>query len=134
MSIGEAEAVLRSINGFQGPTETLVPVSGQANYASGMSIHTHLDSDSLVNAIEVFRPHRDDSVVLEGMDLFGAPAHVVVEQLGRLTEIEDEERGCSIVAPSLLIALWRPFVTLDEADEQGYYFQSVLLARPGYYD
>ncbi|MEU6098673.1 hypothetical protein [Streptomyces sp. NPDC047079] len=134
MSIDEAEAALRSIDGFQGSTESLVPVSGQANYASGMSIHTHLDSDRLVNAIEVFRPHRDDSVVLEDIDLFGAPAQVVIEQLGRFTEIEDEERGSSIVAPSLLIALWRPFVATDEADEQGYYFQSVLLARPGYYD
>lgn len=134
VSVEEAEATLRSIDGYQGATESLLPVRGQANYLSGMSIHAHLDSGGLVNAIEVFKPHRDDSVVLEDIDVFALPAQVVIDRLSVFVEIEDEERGCSIVAPSLLIALWRPFVAVSEDDEQGYYFQSVLLARPGYYD
>ncbi|MEU4351731.1 hypothetical protein [Streptomyces sp. NPDC023838] len=134
MTIDEAESALHSIEGFQGANESLVPVRGQANYVSGLSIHTHLDSHRLVNAIEVFKPHHGVSVTLEGIDLFGASAEIVVERLGRFTEIAEEEEGCSIIAPSLLVALWRPFVAESEHDEEGYYFQSVLLARPGYYD
>ncbi|MET9436672.1 hypothetical protein [Streptomyces sp. NPDC006551] len=134
MSIDDAESALRALEGFQGTGASQVPVRGQANYASGLSIHTHLESDGLVNAIEVFRPHRDDVVKLYDIDVFGLPADVVVENLGRSVELEEEEGGRTIVAPSLLVALWRPFVASDETDEQGYYFQSVLLARPGYYD
>ncbi len=47
----------------------------------------------------------------------------------------DPENRASFVAPDLLIALWRPFAADDEPeDDQGYYFSSVLLAKPGYYD
>ncbi|MFD4908647.1 hypothetical protein [Kitasatospora purpeofusca] len=99
-----------------------------------MTIHTHLGSDRLVNAIEVYRPHRGVEVVLDGTDLFGLPAHIVIERIASIAEVEEEERGCSIVAPSILVALWRPFVSASEFDEQGYFFQSVLVARPGYYD
>jgi hypothetical protein len=37
--------------------------------------------------------------------------------------------------PDLLLSLWRPFEADDDShDEQGHYFNAVLLARPGYYD
>ncbi|HEY1180422.1 MAG TPA: hypothetical protein VGF17_30060, partial [Phytomonospora sp.] len=40
----------------------------------------------------------------------------------------------SYIAPDLLLAFWRPFESDDPEEEQGYYFGSVLTARPGYYD
>ncbi|WP_259464901.1 hypothetical protein [Streptomyces sp. TLI_171] len=42
--------------------------------------------------------------------------------------------GCHI-AHDLLLSFWRPFEADDDpSDEQGHYFTTVLLARPGYYD
>ncbi|WP_282698367.1 hypothetical protein [Streptomyces sp. CC208A] len=134
MTIDDAEAAFRTLEGFQGAEESRVPVRGQANYDSGMSIHAHVGSGGLVNAIEVFRPHRTVSLRLYDIDVFGLPADDVVERLRQYVETEEEEGGCMIVAPSLLIALWRPFVASDESDEQGFFMQSLTLARPGYYD
>ncbi|WP_353944819.1 hypothetical protein ABII15_26710 [Streptomyces sp. HUAS MG91] len=134
MSVEQADDALRRIDGLQAEDGPREPLHGQANYASGLSIHTHFGPGSLVNAIEVFRPRADVSVLLHGFDIFGLPAQEVVERIGEFAELEEEERGCSFIAPELLVALWRPFVSTTEEDEQGYYFQSVLVARPGYYD
>ncbi|MGW3209150.1 hypothetical protein [Streptomyces sp. NPDC001135] len=35
----------------------------------------------------------------------------------------------------MLLSFWRPFAADDESEEeQGHYFNSVLVAQPGYYD
>lgn len=56
--------------------------------------------------------------------------------MSKLTAIvADYEAPASFVAPDLLLSFWRPFDGDDQPDdEQGYYFNSVLVARPGYYD
>jgi hypothetical protein len=60
----------------------------------------------------------------------------VVDRLREQTLIEPaEDDPASFVAPELLLSLWRPFEADDEPnEEQGYFFSSVLLAAPGYYD
>ncbi|KUL25512.1 hypothetical protein [Actinoplanes awajinensis] len=87
----------------------------------------------LVDAVELYRPEHSDTVNYRGVDVFGLPALQVVELLRVHTTLVAEDDG--FVAPDLLLSLWRPFAADDDpAEEQGYYFQSVLLARPGYYD
>ncbi len=62
--------------------------------------------------------------------------HDVVTRMSEITTIvAAEDDPASFVAPDLLLSFWRPFQGDDDPDdEQGYYFNSVLLARPGYYD
>ncbi|MBA2948963.1 hypothetical protein [Streptomyces himalayensis] len=134
MTLDEAEAALRSVEGYREPEPTGVPTRGTADYDSGMSIGVET-SGGLVEAVQVYRPYGDVEVSYQGIDLLRTPARQVIERLGALTELEEDEGGRSYTAPELLLALWRPFVEDENpAEEQGHYFQSVLVARPGYYD
>ncbi|GLW30954.1 hypothetical protein [Actinoplanes regularis] len=88
-----------------------------------------------VNAIEVWRPCGHDVVRYRDVDVFGSPAQEVVKRIRRHADLREFETGCSFAALDLYLALWRPFVADDDPDEeQGYFFQSVSVARPGYGD
>ncbi|MCX4759055.1 hypothetical protein [Kitasatospora purpeofusca] len=103
---------------------------------SGLMISIHCTRDML-EAIELGRPSTPtDRVVYRGLDVFAIPARELVQRMGEYTSIEaDPDDPASFVAPDLLLSFWRPFAADDEPEEdQGYYFSSVLLARPGYYD
>ncbi|MCX4410301.1 MULTISPECIES: hypothetical protein [unclassified Streptomyces] len=103
---------------------------------SGLMVSIHCSRGEL-EAIELGRPVSvQDTVRFRGIDVFGLPAAEVVTLLrGLATITEAEDDPASFIAPDLLLSFWRPFEADDEPDEeQGYYFSSVLLARPGYYD
>lgn len=103
---------------------------------SGLMISIHCVRDML-EATEMGRPSsQTDRVLFQGVDVFALPAREVVRRVGEFTSIEeDPEDDASFIAPDLLLSFWRPFAADDEPEEeQGYYFSSVLLARPGYYD
>ncbi|WP_280406302.1 hypothetical protein [Nocardia brasiliensis] len=104
--------------------------------SSGLMICTEC-SDNRLLAVELGRPETDaDTVHFQGVDVFGLPAREVVERLRQRVSIEPaQDDPASFVAPDLLLSLWRPFETDDDpAEEQGFYFNAVLLAAPGYYD
>ncbi|MFE2296574.1 hypothetical protein ACFXAW_00075 [Streptomyces sp. NPDC059445] len=91
----------------------------------------------LLEAVVLGRPlSRTDRVLFRGLDVFAIPAREVVQRMGEYTSIEaDPDDRASFIAPDLLLSFWRPFAADDEPEEeQGHYFNSVLLARPGYYD
>ncbi|SKC68461.1 hypothetical protein [Krasilnikoviella flava] len=99
----------------------------------GLSVELEPGPDGSVVAIQVYRPYGPISVRYRGIDLLGTPAARVVEQLSAVTDLEEDEGGRSYTAPTLLLSLWRPFVEdVDPDEEQGHFFQSVLVARPGY--
>ncbi|MFE0177416.1 hypothetical protein ACFWZ2_34420 [Streptomyces sp. NPDC059002] len=103
---------------------------------SGLMISIHCAGGCL-EAIELGRPTTATDIVrFRDVDVFGLPATHVARRLGEHTAIhEDPEDPASFIAPDLLLSLWRPFAADDEPDEeQGYFFNSVLVARPGYYD
>lgn len=103
---------------------------------SGLMISIGCARDQL-ESLELGRPSEPSDVVFfRGIDLFGLPAREVVTRMSDVTTIvADDEDSASFVAPDLLLSFWRPLDGDDEPDdEQGYYFSSVLLARPGYYD
>ncbi|MCX5387427.1 hypothetical protein [Streptomyces sp. NBC_00083] len=103
---------------------------------SGLMISIHCTRDML-EAIELGRPSTStDRVFFRGLDVFAIPARELVHRMGEYTSIEaDPDDPASFIASDLLLSFWRPFAADDEPEEeQGYYFNSVLLARPGYYD
>ncbi|WP_406364615.1 hypothetical protein [Streptomyces sp. NBC_00645] len=103
---------------------------------SGLMISIHCTRD-LLEAVELGRPSsQTDRVIFRGLDVFAIPARELVQRMGEYTSIEaDPEDPASFIAPDLLLSFWRPFVADDQPEEeQGHFFNSVLLARPGYYD
>ncbi|MFI8461680.1 hypothetical protein [Kitasatospora sp. NPDC085464] len=103
---------------------------------SGLMISIGCTRDRL-EAVEFGRPSESSDIVsFKGVDIFGLPARNVVTRMSEITTIvAAEDDPASFVAPDLLLSFWRPFQGDDDPeDEQGYYFNSVLLARPGYYD
>lgn len=135
MSRQDANSALESL---RAPTE--VSASDRAGQhifrPSGLMISIGCARDRL-EAVELGRPSDPaDTVAFRGIDVFGLPARDVVTRMSEVTAIvAAEDDPASFVAPDLLLSLWRPFQGDDDPeDEQGYYFNSVLLARPGYYD
>ncbi|MGW3819015.1 hypothetical protein [Streptomyces sp. NPDC005046] len=103
---------------------------------SGLMISIHCTRD-LLEAVELGRPSsRTDRVIFRGLDVFAIPARELVQRMGEYTSIEaDPEDPASFIAPDLLLSFWRPFAADDQPEEeQGHFFNSVLLARPGYHD
>jgi hypothetical protein len=103
---------------------------------SGLFIGAYFDADDCLEAIEFGRPDgNDDAITYDGLDMFTTPAADLVAQLRQRTTIrvEADEDGHHFTAPSLLLSLW--LVTPESPDDQeGRFFGSVLIARPGYYD
>lgn len=125
--------VLREIPGYvePGPGEARQP--GFGHYESGMSISAGPGRAGVVEAIEIYRPAADVQVVYHDLDVFNTPAQEVVDRLSGMTPLQIEDDGLLVVAPELLMSLWRPVLPEDEDDEDGRYFDSVLVAAPGYY-
>jgi hypothetical protein len=104
---------------------------------SGLFIITLFDADDRLAAIEFGRPQdNDDAVTYDGLNVFTTPAADLVAVLRQRTTIdeEEEEDGHTFTASSLLLSLWRPVTPQAPDDQEGRFFGSVLIARPGYYD
>ncbi|OLZ62782.1 hypothetical protein AV521_40895 [Streptomyces sp. IMTB 2501] len=135
MTRQSANAALDSFRDLSAVSESDRP--GQRIFRpSGLMISIHCMRDML-EAIELGRPSaQTDRVIFRGLDVFAIPARELVQRMGEYTSIEaDPDDPASLVVSDLLLSFWRPFTADDEPEEeQGYYFSSVLLARPGYYD
>ncbi len=99
---------------------------------SGLSIFVYFDAMDEVEAIEFGRPGSHDTVMYRGIDIFDTPADALLQKLREHTSITVDEAGHSATAPDLLLALWRSVTPEDDGDQDGRYFESVLVARPGY--
>jgi hypothetical protein len=83
----------------------------------------------------VWRPDGLDVVRYRDVDVFGWPALELVARLRRHIDLVPNEDDDGFTARELYLALWRPFAVDDDPDEtQGYFFQSVFVARPAYDD
>jgi hypothetical protein len=135
MSRQSANVALDSLRDLSAVSESDRP--GQHVFRpSGLMISIHCMRDTL-EAIELGRPSTPtDRIIFRGLDVFAIPARELVQRMGEYTSIEaDPNDPASFVAADLLLSFWRPFAADDEPEEeQGYYFSSVLLAQPGYYD
>lgn len=104
--------------------------------ASGLIVAIDCVRERL-DAVELWRPASDaDTVKFRGIDVFNLPSRELIARLREHIAIEpDEDDPASFCSPELVLSLWRPFDGDDEPhEEQGFYFDSVLVAAPGYYD
>ncbi|GAA1478639.1 hypothetical protein GCM10009623_30850 [Nocardioides aestuarii] len=102
---------------------------------SGLALFVYFDSDDRVEAIEIGRPDSDeDLVVYSGHDVFAASAEELIQVLRADHVVEVDEEGRAVTLPDLLVAFWRPTLPEGPDDVEGRYFESVLVARPGYYE
>lgn len=103
---------------------------------SGLFIGVYFDAHHRVEAIEFGRPGDStaDVVTYRDLDLFTTPAADLVTQLRQHTNVREEEDGHAFTAPDLLLAFRRPTTPETPDDKDGRFFESVLLAQPGYYD
>ena len=102
---------------------------------SGLVIITYFDADDRLEAVEFGRPQgKDDAITYDGLDVFTTPAADLITQLRQRSTVHEEEGGHAFTAPSLLLSLWRPVTPRSPDDQEGRFFESVLIAPPGYYD
>jgi hypothetical protein len=129
MDVDAAEGAMR----FWGTPERLKVPEGAPpqltvrDEARGLHVMAFFEDGASLTAIELMRPDRPDVTVLwEGIDIFGQSDEEVLAALG--------ERGFA-VDPSDPLHPYFDEITLgfDRDHERGY-FESVLVARPGYYD
>lgn len=133
MTPNEARAALETI----GPLTPTADGTLAVNLPSGLGLSVGFGvgpTRDRVNAIEVWRPNQHDVVRYRDVDIFGLPALEVVRLLRRYVALEPNQDDDAYTARDLYLALWRPFATDDPEDTQGYFFQSALVARPGYDD
>jgi hypothetical protein len=134
MTIDEARVALATL----GPLASTAHGELALNLPSGLGFSLGFGvgpTKDRVNAIEVYRPTDSDVVRFRDVDVFGLPATEVVGRLGRHVDLTANEDDDGFTAREVYLALWRPFAADDDPDEpQGHFFQSVLLARPGYDD
>ncbi|MFI5534726.1 hypothetical protein ACIA8O_39950 [Kitasatospora sp. NPDC051853] len=131
-----ASAALDSLRDLSSVSESDRP--GQHIFRpSGLMIAIHCTRGHLESVELGSQPlNHTDRVRFLGAEIFALPAQDVVTRMRAHTPIyADPEDPASYIAPDLLLSFWRPFAADDDPEEeQGYYFNSVLLARPGYYD
>ncbi|NYH52040.1 hypothetical protein HNR06_001629 [Nocardiopsis arvandica] len=134
MPFDQAQEKLRSISGYvpPDPNPGFTP-TGFAHYESEMSISVGTDRAGNLKEIEVYRPERGVDVLFREISLFETPADEVVRQISSLVHVDIEEDGLLVVAPELLLSLGRRFIPEGPQDEEGWYFESLLVADPGYY-
>jgi hypothetical protein len=133
MEMDEARAALETLGPLTSTTsgEIALHLPSGLGFSLGFGVGP---TRNRVNAIEVWRPGGHDVVRYHDVDVFGLPAREVVERLRRHVDLRPNEDD-GFTARELYLALWRPFAADDDPDEeQGYFFQSVLVARPGYDD
>jgi hypothetical protein len=111
------------------------PPSWAVDRPSGLTIRCHLDRLGHLHAVEFGRPTDNaDSVRYQGLDVFGLAAEEFVAALRRHTAVIEENHGYAYVAPDLLLSCWRACTPKKPDDIDGRHFDSVLVARPGFYN
>lgn len=114
------------------------PNEGWVVQRDDTSVFVYCDDSACVDAIEFASPghgvERDDQVLFDEIDVFIDPADEIVCRLrDRGHRVVDEEGGYNSTAPDVLLALRRGGEPIDDSTELPAYFESALVARPGYY-
>lgn len=134
MPFAEAERALRDIPGFLPPSLGEKRAPGFAHYESEMSIAVEPSLDGRVRSIEVYSPSEGVEVRFGELSVFAVPAEELIRRIGEANDLQIEGDGLRVVAPNLLLSLQRATLPEDPEDEDGRYFESILVAAPGYYD
>ncbi|WP_236793819.1 hypothetical protein [Amycolatopsis sp. GM8] len=101
---------------------------------SGLSIFLFFDQNELVDAVELGRPTAGVEVTYAGVDVFATPVDELISWLSQRTRVKEHERGSSYTASDLLLGFWRSRPAEEPDEDDWRYFESVLVAKPGYYE
>ena len=102
---------------------------------SGLFIGAYFDVDGLLETVEFGRPDgAGDSITYDGLDVFTTPAADLIIRLRQRSIVREEESEHAFTALSLLLSLRWPVTPEAPDDQEGRFFGSVLIARPGYFD
>src|SRR5688572_9187694 len=122
MPFTEVEDLLRGLHGYQPRRPGERVNSGYFRYESGLTYSVGQDRAGLVNVVEIWRPTEGVAVLYQDISLFDLPADEVAERLAATTRVQILDGGGAVVAPDLLLALWRPAVPDDPEDVEGLFF------------
>jgi hypothetical protein len=134
MPIMDAEQLLYAIDGAIPSSRGSRRNPGFVHFESGMSIQVQPDSHGRLRAVEIYSPSRDVRVMYGQISIFETPVDELIAILSAQTPLEIEYEGLRATAPELLISLARDMAEADGDGIEGRYFESMLVARPGYYD
>ncbi|MFB7292794.1 hypothetical protein [Actinacidiphila glaucinigra] len=132
MPVDVAEQILRELPGFVPPAPGERRNKGFAHYESELSISLDFDRSGVVRAVELFRPERDVQILFQGISVFQEPADEVIARLAGRHRFDVDDDGLNVTARDLFIGFWRRVLPLETDDDTGLYFDSVLVAAPGY--
>lgn len=134
MPFEAARSLLSALEGFDEERSFTQAAPGFATYSSGLSFTlSHSDSDG-VRTVEVYGADAGPGVTYEGLDVFRTPAADLIHQLSATHNVRVEEDGRLAILPDQSISFWRATLPEDDFDEDGKYFQTVLIAHQGYFD
>ena len=134
MPFEEAKASLSALEGFDAERSFTPAAPAFATYSSGLSFSLSHSENAGVQTIEIYGAGAGRGVVYEGIDIFTTPAVELIDQLHRRHAVIIEEDGRLVTLPEQSISFWRATLPENEFDEDGKYFQTVLVAYPGYFD
>jgi hypothetical protein len=134
MPIVDAERLLHGISGALSGTPGVRPNRGFVHFESEMSIQIAPDRLGRLRSVEIYRPVRDVQVLYRRTSVFETPAEELIRILSREVRLEIEDDGLRVIAPDLLIAFGRDMLEVGSDGAEGLYFDSMLIAVPGYYD
>lgn len=98
----------------------------------GLFIVAYFGANDQVEAMEFGRPDRsDDAVPHDGLDVFTMQQKISSPGCDS-TRASTRKKPGAVTAPSLFLSLWRPVTPQPPDDHEGRFFESVLIARPGY--
>lgn len=98
-----------------------------------LGLAVHRDKTGSVDALEVYGPGFGGAVEFGGIDVFSVPADDLIGRLSRDFISTTEDSGLFFLIPDLLLSFSRAGLPVEGGGNYGFYFESVLVAAPGYY-
>jgi hypothetical protein len=134
MPILDAERLLYTIEGAVVPTPGGYRNPGFVHFESEMSIQVEPDRGGRLRSVQIYRPSSGVRVLYGQVSLFETPADELIRILAADVRLEIEDDGLFVVAPELFMSFVRDMLDDGSVDARGRYFESVLVAKPGYGD
>jgi hypothetical protein len=126
------------------------------SYLEQLFTNFEYDSNNKVIFIEISNPYDDFDIVclFDGIDVFRTKADELVKEIDKKTKYardDEAQMGFSYIFKEIQLSLWRPSVMTDdilnspefllefspenqELEKRHFYFTTVAIAAPGYYE
>jgi hypothetical protein len=133
MPFEDAKTSLSALEGFDAERSFTRTAPGFAVYSSGLSFTLSYTDDEGVRTVEVYGAGTGRGVVYAGVDIFTTPAAELTDQFSAEHDVRVEQDGRLVILPGKSVSFWRATLPEGDWDEDGRYFQTVLVAHQGYF-